>query len=356
MKSKKNLKLLLINPYGIGDALFISPIIRTLKKAYPDGKIGLLLGSRTRALFENNPDVNIIFDYNKDIYKSLNFIQKISFHLKLNQHIRKESFDVCIDFSNTDEYTFLAKWAWKIPRRIGFQYKNRGRHLTDKIRLEKDFSRYHVVSHYYQLLSPLEISSPLFEHRLYFYPAPLPVTPIVTQKPLVCILPGGGESWGKEASYKLWPVSHYITLVNQLIKEAHVDIALVGGKIDAPLCQEIETQLSYPIYNLCGKTSLKELADVLAQADLVVGTESGPLHLATAMDKKAILIYGPVDPLSYGPYSDTRRQVALFEKLPCQPCYKEFRIPKCSNHLCLKELSPERVFKAAKELLTSKPQ
>ncbi|MEK7790478.1 MAG: hypothetical protein AAB309_02505, partial [Deltaproteobacteria bacterium] len=71
MQLKNIKKILLVNPYGIGDSLFITPLIRTLKKVYPDTLLDILIGSRTKEVFHLNPNVNHIFEYNKDYFRSL---------------------------------------------------------------------------------------------------------------------------------------------------------------------------------------------------------------------------------------------------------------------------------------------
>src|SRR3989338_11404043 len=157
MLSKVTPRILVVNPYGIGDVLFCTPLIRTLRKTYPKAFITVLLGSRTEAILEFNPHINALFTYNKDHYRALPFLQKIHYLSKLLFTLRCQNFDICFDLSNNDEYGFLAKFIWRIPIRIGFNYKNRGRFLTHKIKLKNGFSGKHVAEHYNALLQFLDI-------------------------------------------------------------------------------------------------------------------------------------------------------------------------------------------------------
>ena len=347
-------KILVVNPYGIGDALFCTPLIRTLKKFYaPKTSITLLLGSRTRTLFEFNPDIDQLFIYDKDQWRQSSFFQKIIFFFKLCQ-LRKKKFDLMSDLSNTDEYAFWGRFIWTIPIRIGFQYKKRGRYLTHRLPLSH-FSDVHVVKHYYRLLSFLSITPEWFESNLFFYEDPqnkhwLPY--FLTQHGIsekdhcIALLPGGGASWGPKAHYKYWPITSYVSLIQKLRKEKEVKIILLGGKEDIPLSQEVEKALAFPTYliNITGKTSLQQLAALLRFSKLLIGTESGPLHLATALDIPSFFLFGPVDPTVYGPYSNSQKQFAITDGAPCSPCYKNFRVPTCENRICLTKLPPERVY------------
>jgi lipopolysaccharide heptosyltransferase II len=355
MRLKNIKKILLVNPYGIGDSLFITPLIRTLKKVYPDTLLDILIGSRTKEVFYLNPDVHHIFEYNKDYFFSLPLAKRWLFYLKLHRNLKKQNFDLMLDFSNTDEYAFLAKFFWKIPIRIGFQYRNRGRFLNYRIpkELSNPFENERpIVEHYYRLLKFLEIDSKHFEKRLHFYPDPkeslwlkslFQQYSISEKELIILIVPGGGASWGINANYKQWPPEHFSNLISKLISSLNARLFLVGGYADQPLCSRLFSSFKSCI-DLSGKTNLHQLAALMKSSRMVIGNESGPLHLATALDCKAILLYGPVSQKMYGPYSETNNQIPLYHEMPCRPCYQNYRSPLCENRLCLSDLKPEGVY------------
>ena len=100
------------------------------------------------------------------------------------------------------------------------------------------------------------------------------------------------------------------------------------------------------------ETTLQQLAHLMKKSSLIIGIDSGPLHLAVALDCTCISIYGPVSEMSYGPYSTSRRQIPVYhQNTPCHPCYKNFRMPNCENKLCLQELTPSIVFNKISMLL-----
>lgn len=375
MRFRNIKKILVVNPYGIGDSLFITPIIRTLKKVYPDVRLSVLIGSRTKEVFHLNPDVDQLFEHNKDYFRSLTIPSRFSAYLRLCRVLRKQKFDLMLDFSNTDEYAFFAKFFWKIPLRLGFQYKNRGRFLN--LRVEKSRSnpftkKTHIVEHYYEILKPLNIDPSYFEKKLFFYPDPkekrwldalFQKYSVSPSDAMIILIPAGGASWGMNANQKHWPVKHFSDLIKKLHSLPNLKIFLVGGDTEKGICSELAKDLR--CIDLCGQTHLHQLATLMRASQLVIGNESGPLHLATALDCKAILLYGPVSEITYGPFTNspaleegaispfslTSRQIPLFHNTPCRPCYHNYRAPQCENRICLNELMPETVYQCTLALL-----
>ena len=364
MRYKTEPKILIINPYGIGDVLFCTPLIRTLRKTYPKSTIAVLLGSRTEAILELNPNINALFTYNKDHSRSLPLLRKMIYITNLLFSIRKQNFDLCFDLSNNDEYGFLAKFIWGIPIRIGFNYKNRGRFLTHKMKLKNGFSGKHVIEHYNALLKFLNIDPSLIEKKLDFYNDPsqkewlqkLWAQHHIREKDiLICILPGGGASWGTQAKYRYWPPSYFSNLADSLIKHYGAKVFIIGSSSEKNLCAEVLQHMKYPAINLSGQTTLHQLGILMKQSHLVIGSESGPLHLATALDCTTMPIYGPVDEKVYGPHI-AKSQRSFYNSSPCRPCYKNFSMPQCHNRICLAELDSSSLFQQVFPLLHLKTQ
>src|SRR3989338_8519527 len=137
---RKNFKrILIIHPYGIGDALFMTPVIRALKEAGAE-RIDLLLGSRTKELFEGHPWVHHIYEWSKNRPQGRAASLKAMIDLvkKLGQ-LSWNRYDLCIDFSLSREYAFWAKYFFRIPVRAGFDFKHRGIFLNVKLALQDGF-------------------------------------------------------------------------------------------------------------------------------------------------------------------------------------------------------------------------
>src|SRR5207248_2863335 len=134
-------------------------------------------------------------------------------------------FDVVLDFSLNTSFGFLSKMCG-IKRRIGYDYRGRGRFLTDKVFL-KGYEGRHVVEYYLDLLTKLDI--PVLERSLEIFIDPvhkqwaqdwLKGQNIDSTKPLIAVIPGGGASWGKDAAHKRWPAAQYASLVDKIVAKS----------------------------------------------------------------------------------------------------------------------------------------
>ncbi len=103
----------------------------------------------------------------------------------------------------------------------------------------------------------------------------------------------------------------------------------------------------------CGKTTLGQMAALLDKCDLVVTNDGGPLHMAVALKKKIVAIFGPVDEKVYGPYPQAGRYITVTSNVRCRPCYKNFKYGKCDTLDCLKNIKPADVINAVEKLMGS---
>lgn len=357
MRSKNFQNILVVNPYGIGDCLFTTPAIRALKENFPKAKIGLLLGSRTREIFEHNPDVHSITVFDKGSFDRLNFKDKIGVLSNLFKRLKNKRYDLMIDLSNAPEYGFFGKFFLKIPQRAGFDYKKRGRFLTKKIRLE-GFEGKHIVEFYLDLLRLLNI--PIQDKNLHFYlPEPmgawakefLAKNNIKETDIIIGIVPGGGESWGKGSILKHWPREYFTLTAKLILEKLGFRLLLFGSNSEAQICKEISDSLDGRAVDTSGRLSICELAGLFKKCSLIICNDGGPLHIAKSQDVNTISIFGPVDSRVYGPFPKTDRDVVLEAGLNCRPCYKNFKMPDCRTKECLKSILPEMVFEEVKSLM-----
>ena len=345
-------RILVVQPYGIGDALFTTPLLRSLRALPTVESVDLLLGSRTEAVFKNNPHVDQILSIDKGEWHALNRQELKKEILSLWRSLRGR-YDLLVDFSLQREYGFYGQFFLRIPRRIGFNFKNRGLFLSRSLPLPQGFLDTHVIDFYCGLGELLGLR--IEERFPEFYLSEedrTKASELLTAKNFpvsnrfLAVAPGGGESWGKDAHFKRWPVPFFVEMISLLRERVDFGgILIFGSEGEKPLGEEIAKNHSLPVLNLAGELPLGVTAALLEKAGLFLANDGGLVHLAHALHVPLIALYGPVDPRVYGPYPSSPEAVAITrEKLPCRPCYSNFRYNSaCVDRECLTALPPREV-------------
>ncbi len=355
---------LVINPFGIGDVIFSTPLIANLKNVYPHSRIYYLCNRRTYQILHNNPHIEGTFIYDRDEFEQTRRISTWAWLKKISaffNRIRHCHVQVTLDLSLNSQFGFFSLLAG-IPRRVGLDYKGRGRFLTDKVPFE-GFLQRHVADYYLDLLRVLDI--PLTGRPLEVYVGPQDkrwarefiARHGLDNKRLIGLVPCGGEAFGKDAGMRRWPEEKFARLARQLIEQFSVEILLFAGpkekKEIAALCEA-----AGPAKEHCHSLtdiSLGEMIALMEYCSLFIGNNTGPLRFADALGKKIIALAGPVDEAVYGSYpSDPDRTVVISKHLSCQPCYRKFRLPPCRyNRRCLGDITVPEVASAANRFLAS---
>jgi heptosyltransferase III len=160
----------------------------------------------------------------------------------------------------------------------------------------------------------------------------------------VVIHPGSG------AQVKLWPSSHWCEVIDTIRAKTSIEVVVTGSPDELELCTVIEQQCASRVYNLAGHTSLFSLAELFRSANLVLGMDSGPLHLATAVETPSIHLYGPSDVVRYGPWGSPQMHQVISAGMSCPDCgnLSPDRSEGCG---CMTAISAKTVSQVAIEML-----
>jgi ADP-heptose:LPS heptosyltransferase len=156
---------------------------------------------------------------------------------------------------------------------------------------------------------------------------------------------------------KLWETGSWVQVADELIHASGVHVVLTGSESERMQVEEIRVRMQQPALTLIGELDLGKLAALLAQANLVLGVDNGPLHLATAQGTPTVRLYGPTDPRVFGPWGDPKLHRIVQAKQPCAgcpvlPCGRlDWSAAELPNHPCVRSLSVEEVLAAAGGLL-----
>ena len=234
-----------------------------------------------------------------------------------------------------------------IRERIGLNYKNRGIFLTKKLNI-RSYDDAPVAETQLRLLAMAGIHA-VPGLALSSIRVPEPSAP--PRQRYIVVAPGGGKSWGPNAAYKQWAPERFAEAAERFCREKGFEAVVMGESGERGLLEDVASRLSVK-HSLCCGRPLDEAASVLSKAELLLCNDGGLMHLAHALGVKVTALFGPVDPLVYGPYGAGAAVRILTADVPCRPCYHDFRFPPCAHQKrCLTEIGADRAVAAMKEII-----
>ncbi len=357
------MRILIINPFGIGDVLFTTPLVRAIRQAFPSSVIGYLCNRRTETILRANPALDELFVYEKDevvaLWKRSRW-QGLRALVDLLRRIRQAHFTLAIDLSLGARYAFILK-CLGVSQRIGLNFRNRGRFLTEALELD-GYHGEHVIATYDRFLWFLGIRPgeqgpelPISEAAVHWAETWLAEHHLDPSRPLIGIVPAGGVSWGISAPFRRWRMEGFAEVGSALMARHQAQVVLFGEASDQAMCQAVARLMDRPPVDVSGHTTLEQFVGLLSRMHLVICNDGGPLHLAVSQGTPTVSIFGPVDPQVYGPFSTgaARHRIIAKPELPCRPCYHQFKLPPCPyERACITQIEPAEVLEACEELLS----
>jgi ADP-heptose:LPS heptosyltransferase len=242
-----------------------------------------------------------------------------------------------------------------IPKRVGHDYKGRGRFLTDRVFL-KGYEGRHVAEYHFGLLRSLGIQA--VPGRMTFHVSNEDEAWAgrflkennINSSNIIGFYPGGGASWGAGASVRLWAMEKYAKLADKVVENTSAVIILMGDKADVPRCEDIARRMSRRPVIATGETDVGQSAALMKCCRLLIMNDGGAMHVAAALGVRNVVVFGPVDEKTYGPFPISQQVIAA-KDLPCRPCYRNFRMSDCKHLSCLTKLTVDEVYKRVEELL-----
>ena len=306
-------KILVISLSNIGDVVLTFPVIDILRRDFPRAQLSVIVGPKAESLLKGNPYLHSVILY----HKKQPPLQLFSWLVKL----RKDSYDLVVDLRNT-----------MIPFLVSIHY------LTPPFLRRR--SRLHMRS---QHLQRLRAVYPYKEEPRERFALHVPSQERLSATNMICSEIGDRKSYvviapGAADSSKRWKEKNFGRLADELIKRFAVQIVFVGDKHDRPLADAICQQMEQRAVNLCGRISLIHCAVVLEKSSAALVNDSAPLHLASYLDVPTVALFGPTDPLLYGPWSESCSVIE--RKASCPAC----RNPRhTGTHSCMDAITVEDV-------------
>ncbi len=346
--------LLLIRPDHLGDMLFLTPALHALRRALPEARITLLAGPWGTEAVRNNADLDDVLllpfpGFERRPKKSA----WAPYRLLREQarRLRGAGYDTAVVLRFDHWWGAWLAAAAGIPCRIGYDLPDTRPFLTRRVGYQP--GRHEVVQNA-GLLAELTGGVPGLPGPTRFFVTErdrahvagwLAEQGVGAEPPIAAIHPGAG------AAVKQWPAAHWAGIAERLVR-AGLRVVLTGGQGERGLTAAVAAATDAPVIDAAGQTSLGQLAALYSRAALVLGSDSGPLHLAVAVDVPTVHLYGPVPAAKFGPWGDPARHVVVTSPFPCVPCDRlDWPAAVLPQHQCLAAIRPEAVWAAAETLL-----
>jgi heptosyltransferase-2 len=325
-------KILVIAPSWVGDCMLMQPMLMRLKQRHPGCRIDVLAPPWTEKLLRQMPEVDEVI-INPFPHGAL----QLGARYRLGKRLRDAHYDQAIVLPNSLKSALVPFFA-RIPLRTGFVGEMRYGLLNDARKLDKQRLPL-MVERFAQLAEDRhgEIPRPLANPRLTVSPdqrdAALHKLGLTLEKPVAVFCPGA-----EYGPAKRWPVAYYAEIAQQLSGQGYA-VWLVGSPKDKEVGDNIVALGNPDCRNLCGRTDLSDAIALLSCAKLVVSNDSGLMHIAAALDRPMLAIFGSSSPQFTPPLSNKSRILKL--DLACTPCFK--RECPLGHFECMIRLTPERV-------------
>lgn len=350
-------KILIVQPNWVGDAVMATPTLRAFRELYPNAHISYLMRRYVKDLYGGMPWADQFITYRTGKTKAK--AGKGLFDLAAR--LRAGKFDLAILLPNSFKTALLCKMA-NIPRIFGYERDGRGFLLTDRLLPIKEKGKFipSPIIHAYMGLARYlgsqnrDLGMQLFatesdrrEAQTVFTRSSLDADlcrpGAAGGPPLILLNPGA-----QYGSAKLWKAEYFAELGDQLIDRLGATVLLSAAPRERAIVENIQRLMKHAAVDLSTKgMTLGSLKEIVRRCDLMVTNDTGPRHIAAAMDVPVVTIFGPTHPEWTEIYYAKERQVAV--KVFCGPCQKKI----CPlDHRCMTRVTPAMVWEASMQLLS----
>jgi heptosyltransferase-2 len=335
-------RTLIIAPNWIGDAVMAQPLVALLARSGPDERIDVLAPPHVAPVFRAMEHVAEVI-----VAANTHGRLQLGERWRLARSLRQQHYDRCVVLPNSMK-SALVPFLAGIPERIGHRGENRYL-LINRMHDSPGGARAPMVEFYARLAFavgtplPSQVPDPALRHDVARKRAILERIGLQLDDPVVVLCPGAeyGEA-------KRWPARHFAALAALIaIEWPEATIALLGSAKERSLATEIAALSGHDLQNLCGETTLDEAIALIGTASAVVSNDSGLMHVAAALGRPQVAVFGSSDPRHTPPRSPRARVEWLH--LECSPCFE--RTCPLGHLNCLNQIAPAAVFDALKKAM-----
>lgn len=341
MKAKPK-NILVKMPNWLGDAIMATPILEDLKKHWPEARLTILCQSNVAALFNYDPYVDEIFSYTKPS----GWIHR-TWHKNVIDHLQHGDYDLGVLLTNSFS---SAWWLWRghVGNTIGYTSFFRRFLLDQSIPFPEKIEKQHLVVTYKMLLQQLGIPVSNTKPKLYLSQSEKQVAQDFlsrhdVSKDSVVVGINPGAAYG---SAKCWLPDRFKEVALKLLQKPNVFVLFFGDQTGAPLVNSICQDMPERVINMAGKTTLRELMALIQACSIFLTNDSGPMHMASALNVPLLALFGSTSEIKTGPYNGGK---VIHKHVECSPCFLR-ECPKV-DFPCMTRIGAQEVYDELKTLI-----
>jgi len=335
--------ILIIKPSAIGDVVHALPVLHLVKNKWPQANVSWLVTPACSGLLENHPLLHEVILFDRKRFGKAWRNPSLALELRrFTRSLRDRAFDLVIDLQGLFRSGWLAKKT-RAPMRVGFANARELAWIFYTHRVAIETMEQHAIERYLKLAkfigcgdSPVEFPFGTSDEDRAYIAKTLAAEAASPLQNFAVLMPG--TNW----QTKRWPVEKFAALIKPLQEHFNLTSVLAGGADAAAMAKDLPA-----VINLAGKTTLKQLTALLERAALVIANDSGPMHIAAALNRPLVTPFGPTNPIRTGPFRRMESVIRL--DIPCSPCYSRH----CSHQSCLKWLEIDPVLQLAEEQMNA---
>ena len=317
----------------LGDLVMSLPALRAIRRSFPGAHISVLTKSELASFFDGVDWIDEVIPYS--VHRG---IHGLGDRRAVVNTIRSRGFDLAVLFPNSFESALWVRMA-QVPHRAGYISDGRGLMLTHKLKPPPRAMNGHQVHYWLAMVqstigasgNPQDFALTADPNHLHEMGGWLDAHRRRKGSPLIAIAPAASFGPAKQ-----WPMMHFVQLINDLAERHDAECVLVGASSERPQCASIASASRRGAVIAAGETSVGQLLALLKVADGFVGNDSGAMHLAAALGRPTVGIFGSTNPARTGPLGPRTR--VLWQHLICSPCLA--RTCRFGHYNCLREIAP----------------
>lgn len=350
-------RVLLIRPDHLGDVLLTSPAIRALKQANPQLELHALVGPWAADAIANFPEIDLVLTLPFPGFSrtpKTNLRSPYQLAVSTAARLRRLGYGSAVIMRPDHWWGALVARLAGIPVRIGYDLPDVKSYLTHTVEPQHEHAviqNMRLFEKWLPAYDPKNLSSHFEVHdsdRAYIN-GYLSAWDIDSNAPIFCIHPGTGTA------VKHWTEEGWAQVADILVEQLGARVVFTGGDSELALVQRITNHMKQPSIVMAGDTRVGQLAALFHRAKVVLGPDSGPLHLAAAVQTPTVTLFGPADPVEFAPWGPTDKHLILASNIGCRPCRViDWSGDDPQNHPCVRDITVARVLDAARRVASTR--